>query len=419
PSNADTKGPLAVPVAKFFDSLGVSAHIALGIDDAARSATALKYAGIRQLRDDTSAAAVPGLIAMHKSAGVRVALLTAADMTVTLAVAKQLREADALLAVEGPNEPQNNPVTYANQTSGWDSTFLPIAHFQRDLYAAVKAEPMLNTIPVFQTSGASGAQPDNVGLQYLTIPMALDIAMPAGTHYADFANTHNYVYGNKNVLVDNVAWQASDRLLNADWDGLYAEYGVTWRKQFRGLSTDELKRVPWVSTETGWTTSGRDNSITPEQQGRVYLDLYLSAFKQGVSYTFLYMLRDDPVHGYWGLFDTTYAAKASGTYVHNLTTILADAAGPAQPLARLDYAIAAPPATVHDLLFQKRDGAFALVVWSERFTGGNDDVVVNLQRPRASVKVFDPTQGVDPIQTLQDVSSVKLSLTDHPVVLQL
>jgi len=54
-------------------------------------------------------------------------------------------------------------------------------------------------------------------------------------------------------------------------------------------------------------------AITEEQQARVFLDLYLSAYKRGFAYTFIYMLRDDPVQGYWGLFDTGYSAKTSGT----------------------------------------------------------------------------------------------------------
>jgi len=42
--------------------------------------------------------------------------------------------AGALVAVEGPNEPNNFPVTYQNQTSSYSTTFAPVANFQRDLY---------------------------------------------------------------------------------------------------------------------------------------------------------------------------------------------------------------------------------------------------------------------------------------------
>jgi hypothetical protein len=83
------------------------------------------------------------------------------------------------------------------------------------------------------------------------------------------------------------------------------EYGVTWHGGFAGYSNPELVTLPRVTTETGWLTTGT-GAITEEQQARLFLNLYLAAFKQGFAYTFIYMLRDDPMPGYWGLFDTSY-----------------------------------------------------------------------------------------------------------------
>lgn len=154
-----------------------------------------------------------------------------------------------------------------------------------------------------------------------------------------------------------------------------------------------------------------------EQQARVFLNLYLSGFKHGWAYTFIYMLRDDPVQGYWGLFDTAYQPKKSGEYLHNLTTILADPGSGSTGL--LDYSIADEPATVHDLLLQKSDGTFELVVWNERPGGGSDDVTVSLGKARAVVKIYDPTTGTAPTQTLSNVDSVVLTLGDHPAIIEI
>src|SRR5207244_10238206 len=120
-------------------------------------------------------------IAMHQSSGVRLSLLTDHDVASTIDMAKKLQATGALLAVEGPNEPNNFPVTYQCQTSSYDTTFLPVAKLQRDLYAAVKAEATLRDVPVFHSSEAGGSEPDNVGLQFLTIPNGAGIAMPDGT----------------------------------------------------------------------------------------------------------------------------------------------------------------------------------------------------------------------------------------------
>jgi hypothetical protein len=400
----------------FLDSIGVCTHVGQGIDAPAPSATAMSFAGIRNLRDDGNPAHVADWISMHQSAGVRMSLLTDQDVTSTVTMAEQLNAAGALLAVEGPNEPNNFPVTYEGQTSGYTTTFMPVAALQRDLYAAVKADVSLAGVPVFHSSEAGGSEPDNVGLQFLTIPTGAGIAMPDGTEYADYGNTHNYVCGHSSVLGDNVAWNASDPTLNGDWDGPYVEYGVTWHGGFAGYSDADLVTLPRVTTETGWVTTGT-NAITEEQQARLFLNLYLSAYKRGFAYTFIYMLRDDPNQGYWGLFDTSYAPKTSGTYLHNLTTILADSGSTASG-GKLDYAIASEPTTVHDLLLQKSQGTFELVVWDEHPTSGSDDVTVSLTTSRATVSVYDPTTGTSPGQTLHGVSSVALTLSDHPAVIE-
>ena len=416
PGPGDPTGVDAVAASAFLDSLGVCAHVAQGVDDPTKAATALLYAGIHEMRDDGNPGTVSGWIAMHQAAGMRLSLLTNQDVASTIDMAKQLAAAGALLAVEGPNEPNNFPVTYQGKTSGYTTTFVPVADLQRDLYAAVKAEPTLKGIPVFHSSEAGGSEPDDVGLQFLTIPAGAKIAMPDGTQYADFANTHNYVCGHSSRYTDNAAWNASDPTLNGDWDGPYVEYGHTWHGGFAGYSNADLLTLPKVTTETGWVTTGT-GAITTEQQARLFLDLYLSAFKRGFSYTFIYMLRDDPVQGYWGLFDTSYAPKTSGTYVHNLTTILADTG--AAPAGKLDYAVASEPATVHDLLLRKADGRFELVVWDEKLSGGTDAVTVDLKTTRASVRVYDPTTGTAAVKTLTAVTSVPLTLSDHPVVIEI
>ena len=143
----------------------------------------------------------------------------------------------------------------------------------------------------------------------------------------------------------------------------------------------------------------------------------MPAFKRGFTYTFIYMLRDDPVQGYWGLVDTSYDPKTSGTYVHNLTTILADVA--IGTPGKLDYSIANEPATVHDLLLQKSSGKFELIVWDERLTMGSDTVTVDLTTSRQSVSVYDPTTGTAAAQSLHAVSSVSISLSDHPEILEI
>jgi hypothetical protein len=100
-----------------------------------------------------------------------------------------------------------------------------------------------------------------------------------------------------------------------------------------------------------------------------------------------------------------------------LTTILADDRSIPTTVA-LAYSIPNQPETVHDLLLRKSDGTFALVVWDERLTG-SDDVTVHLGSSFASVNVYDPTVGTSPVRNLRDVESVPLTLSDHPIVIEI
>jgi hypothetical protein len=164
----------------------------------------------------------------------------------------------------------------------------------RDLYREVRSARALRGIPVYASSEAGGSEPDNVGQQFLTIPKGAGTLMPDGTRFADYANTDTYPQRAPGY-VDNLGWNVADPTLNGAWDGLYGEFGQTWNRGFANF------------------TRNRKN-------------------------TFVYMLRDDPVQGFWGLIDTDYQPKLSGVYLHNLTTILRSTDDPTAgtaPISRL------------------------------------------------------------------------------------
>lgn len=98
----------------------------------------------------------------------------------------------------------------------------------RNLYNAVKSDPLLKKYPVWSIS-EGGAEADNVGLRFLAIPRGAGCLLPDGTKYADYANVHNYIYhpgspGSQN----NKTWNGADLTSLCKVDGLYGNYGVTW-----------------------------------------------------------------------------------------------------------------------------------------------------------------------------------------------
>jgi uncharacterized protein YjdB len=411
-------GTTAIRAVDFLNSVGVAAHMSQGIDNPTQVANCMTFCGMRNVRDDgtSNSSLVQNWIDMHANAGIKFCPLSGGDISNAISVMYEpLAAAGALLAVEGPNEPNNFRVTYQGIASDYNTTFLPVAKYQRDLYIAIRNNPNLTGIPVFHSSEAGGSEPDNVGLQFLTIPANAGTIMPAGTQYADFANTHNYVCGHQNRYIDNYAWNATSPTLNDDWDGLYVEYGHTWHNGFSGYSNNDLVTLPRVSTETGWPTSGT-GAISEDQQGKVLTNVYLSGFKQGWSYTFPYMLRDDPNQGYWGFFNTDYSPKISATYLHNLTTVLADNGAISAP-GQINYSIANQPSTVHDLLLQKSNGTYELVVWGEQVSGSNQ-VTVQLGADYDTVKVYDITTGTAPVQTYSTVNAVTIPVNDHAMIIE-
>src|SRR6266851_3109442 len=407
----------------FLNSIGACVHVQHG-QDASKLVPLFKYTGIRNIRDGADRNYdLSGLILLHQQAGVRIAFGPAsgvrdADLQATIKAARKLDAAGALLTIEGPNEPNNfTGVIYQGQSSGVTTgTWIPVAKFQRDLYAAVKGDSVLSKYPVFGAS-EMGAETDNVGLQFLTIPSGAGTLMPDGIKYADYLNVHNYMYHEDMWPVsphDNQVWNAADPTPACKVDGLYNNHGLTWRKHYKGYSVGELVKLPRVTTETGTRING---AITEEVQANNYLNVYLAQFKRGWSYTFIYEFMDDS-DGSFGFYKDDYTtARKSAVYMHNLTSILADK-GTMSSLKTLYYSIPKQPETTHDLLLQKSDNKLELVMWSERVNGQND-VMVNFDRSYQSVFVYDPTIGPSPIRSLRNVSSVSLTLSNHPMIIEL
>jgi hypothetical protein len=402
---------IATPAATFLSSLGIDTHVSQGYNPA-EYVSMLRYTGIGNLRD--SYGNVDGLIMLHQQTGVVADIITYCEVPDTLAAARKLAEAGALLAIEGANEPNNFPIVFNGQKGGGSGSWAAVAACQAALYAGVKGDATLKNYPVFHVS-EGGAETDNVGMQFLVVPQRTGVTVPPGTRFADYANPHNYVSGHVGRYVANMPWSAADPTLNGPWDGLYGEYGRTWLKGFAGYSNGELKTLPRVTTETGWDSVEDEGGEAV--QGKVLSNVYLAQFARGWRYTFIYEMVDaEGSVGAQGLYRANGSAKPAADYIHNLTTILADERRSEAP-GSLNYSIANQPVTVHDLLLQKSDGTLELIVWGEQALGSNA-ITVQLGATFATVKVYDITVGTAPQQALTRVRSVPLTVSDHALIIE-
>ena len=416
----------AFPANDFLESIGVNSSIDDRGENLESTIDCMQYLGARWIRSGYTDN-LSRFDRLIEEAGVSFSIMVSTDaghtdeekLSVPIETAVYLKQKDALVAMEGCNEPNNWSIYYNGVAGGGSNSWVPVAELHRDFYAAVKATPELADVDVWSISEA-GAEVDNVGLQFLTIPDGAGTTMPAGTTYADVANIHNYFsHPSFSAPQDNQTWVASDPSSSCRVDGLYNNHGMTWANNYQGYTDEECRNLRRVTTETGITIGG---PVDEEMQGRMYMSCYLAQFARGWEYTAIYILRDrsdESGNQTFGFYAPDYTPRKAAHYLHNLTTILADDRTIENP-GSLSFSIPDKPETVHTLLLQKYDGTYFLVVWGENYSSGRaDNIEVRLHDTFNTVNIYDPTVGTDPVQTLSGAGTVPLQMTTKPYILEL
>lgn len=439
PGNLVAQQQLASRTNDFLNIIGVDGHIASNITDylnAAGIAADTKYIGIRKYREALNATEswqIASLKALTKN-GIQLIAIPPnsgnSTSSYNLVISELLQAAktwnslapNALMAIEGPNEPINFPITYGGQQGGGpNGSFIPVANFQRDWYAAIKADPILKNIPVWSVT-ATGAQRENVGLQYLTVPGSSAAIFPAGTAYADGLNIHVYsVFDGSPTSVTSTNY--FDLQLNN-------EFVSTYRNHYTGYTLEQAKALPKAITEFGYHTGGGPGPAVdlPTQAKNIATGLF-NAFVQGYSVVCIYDLYD--IGDGFGIFSKTGTPRTTATYLHNLTSIMDDSGLQAATFSPgiLKFFLSGMPSTGIYQLFQKSDGHFQLVIWNnvanynlvtqQAIPVAPVNVTVSLETTKADMKVFNPTIGVYAINQTTDATDITVSLADYPMIIDI
>ena len=277
--------PAAVRTADFLNSIGIDATFPDRGQPLAKTIEMVKYVGFRWVRGGIEGLSANGpttvqtYLDLHRQTGVRFSWGLASggtDLKKLIESARPLAEADALLAFEGNNEPNNWGVTYQGEKGGGEApSWMAVAKLQRDLYAAVKGDPLLKKYPVWSVT-ENGAERDNVGLQFLTIPSGAGTLMPTGTKYADYANVHNYIYHPASSLpMDNKTWNAADPGPACRVDGLYGNYGRLFRgRTCRAAQGHHGDRLPDRQERDGRAAGAQPHEPVPGSV-QAGMELYL------------------------------------------------------------------------------------------------------------------------------------------------
>ncbi len=318
--------------------------------------------------------------------------------------------------IEGPNEvdltPKSKTFEGLSQVEGG-------AAVQKKLYAMVKGDPKLSGIPVFNmTLGHAG---------YYTSSAANtgDLA-----NYSDYGNIHPYAI-----------------------KGAPPYPSLSWNMNVTTNTPGKL----FIATETGYPTATHNatiaaatgtgtNIVNEDVQGKYLLDDVFDAFNLGIVKTYVYQLIDyqcDPydtnAEMHFGIFRCDNSPKPAALGFHNFQTILQDqgssaaAFSPAPLSFTLQESLTSPASDVgkfHTLL-QKQNGIYELVLWGEPRLWDYDThsevttgipvnaVTVTLAHPYSTIKVFDTMAGTSPISQSSNTSQVKVSVSDHPIIIEI
>jgi hypothetical protein len=123
--------------------------------------------------------------------------------------------------------------------------------------------------------------------------------------------------------------------------------------------------TPMIATETGYSDQTDAYAVPAVTKQHYILRTLLEHWNAGVVRTYLYELVDEGglPFSHYGLTDGTGKAKPVYTALKHLVANLSDSGSAFTPTP-LAYAISAA-ASVHHTLLQKRNGAYALILWDE------------------------------------------------------
>lgn len=382
----------------FANRIGVNTHIHYtdgGYADVPKTIDALRYLGVRNLRDSVPDPSLPGgggyNFDKFADQGFKFDFVVSPSLPLskTLSLLETFARAHphAIAAVEGPNEVNNWPVSYKGETGSKAAV-----DYQADLYAAIKDNPLLSALPVYNLT----SWPELIGK-------------------SDVYNAHSYPPKGE---------QPEDHVKNVV-------------RQLHKL--DHLKSA--VITEVGYYTlpgKGTWGGVDDATQAKLSLNLILDSIGMGISRVYLYQLLDaypDPSNNemekHFGLFDIDYRPKPAASAIHNLLQTVAanDPATPGAKRATPSLTVSAGDLNVKRLLLDGDQKVSTLILWDERKIWDSEknaplpvpasEVTVDSDAEIAKIDVIDPIKATEPVQTVRKARSVKVQLEGYPVLIKL
>jgi hypothetical protein len=399
----------------FVDSIGVNVHA--HFDDTSYGKwneiilPRLKELGIRHVRDgaidSTSEAYFANLKAL-KDAGIKGTYICDFGGMRPSRLVQFVERVGNVEALEGPNEYDMRHV---------DDWMAILYDYQRRLYWTVKREPSLKGIPVL---GPSLVQYDNypkLAAYRPDVEAGIDETAPPISAYMDIGNLHPYPGGQ--MPSRNIAGEI---------------------KSVRRAWGDK----PLIPTETGYHNAVKipgghlptSETATGKYLPRLFAEYFNAGFTRSFAYEFIDLFPDLPgkefvdAEHHFGLLHVDGTPKPSFIALKNLIALLNEPA-PAKAFVpkTLDFEMLGATEQVHQLLVQKANGEWNLLLWQEvsswdvekRTDIAVTDVPIRLRfkTPLQNAQVFHPGAGVEATQNIDAPTILDLKVPDEIVVVRL
>lgn len=378
----------------FVDSIGVNVHLTYSgtpyekFEDLIKPK--LKELGIRHIRD--GAYQDEDFFKKIKNladTGIKTTLIFSGNPpNEVVATAKKL--AGAIKAVEGPNE---SDLEIFNFVYKGDKFPEGTRNYQKEMYAAVKGDPVTKNLPVVLPSMGWGENADKIG------------KLSAG----DYCNIHSY---------PNIGQAPT-----IDLDSYFIPH-------IHNMCSYHLPK--WV-TETGYhNTISNELGISEQAAGKYIPRLLLGNFKRNIERTYLYELinqgtdlNDDQSN--FGLLRFDGSPKPAFTVIKNMTSLLREPGVKFTPQS-LDYETQGDKQGIETVLLQKSNGDYYLIFWQETKSWDNDSkkditvpskkITVSLKKSANKLEVYDPIKSTSAAEVISNAKTIEISIPDHPVILR-
>lgn len=316
-----------------------------------------------------------------------------------------------ILAVEGPNELNHGgPSDWAQQ----------LRDYQLAIYTHVKSDPRLNGVLVASPTLVTNADHPKPSV---TLGMIRD--------RIDIGAMHDYVADGG---APESRFRASAAMLRANNFGpgplLITETGVCTEWQAVKARTPSQKCVSEKAQAKYLPRNLLDKfDENPRNKAFIFELVTRSAMTNAES------SGGDGWWG-WGVIDHEMHRKPAFYAVRNLMRLLQDESADFAP-AELDYSLKGQGNAIRQVLLQKRDGRFYLILWQPVRSFDKDSntdidppaVPITLQLKRAAnVALYRPTPieateaaaaSLQPFQSFPDSTSIDLQVPDHVLVVEI